>query len=192
MTSVPSSSPAWSVFSSLAGAFVALGFAITGPLHAPVGHWDATVARWFFEQRTSGGNFWSAVGTWLAETPVVVGLGVVTALTLAYRRRWHEVTLVVGGLLVEISVYLIVVLTVDRPRPGHRLETRMTGSYPSGHVAASIVLYGLLAFVLTRRVRSAVGRTRPCGPSPSWSRSWSRCPGCTGRCTISVTSSRAR
>ena len=75
-------------------------------------------------------------------------------------------TLVAGGLLVEISVYLIVVLTVDRPRPGHRLETRMTGSYPSGHVVASIVLYGLLAFVLTRRVRSA-GGARPCGPSPS-------------------------
>ena len=62
-------------------------------------------------------------------------------------------------MLVEISVYLIVVLAVDRPRPGHRLETRLTGSYPSGHVAASIVLYGLLAFVLTRRVRSKGGRT---------------------------------
>ena len=104
---------------------------------------DASVGHWFFEQRTSGGNSWSAVGTWLAETPVVVGLGIVAARLPRYRRRWHEVTLVAGGLLVEISVYLIVVLTVDRPRPGHRLETRMTGSYPSGHVAASIVLYGL-------------------------------------------------
>ena len=143
----------------LAGLFVALGFAITGPLDSSVGHWDATVAQWFLEQRTSGGDFWSAAGTWLAETPVVVGLGIVTALTLAYRRRRHEVTLVVGGLLVEISVYLIVVLAVDRPRPAHGLETRVTGSYPSGHVAAAVVLYGLLAFVLTRRVRSAVGRT---------------------------------
>ena len=90
VTSAPSSSPAWSVFVALAGVFVALGFAITGPLHAPVGHWDATVARWFFEERTSGGNSWSAAATWLAETPVVVGLGAVTALVLAYRRHWHD------------------------------------------------------------------------------------------------------
>jgi membrane-associated phospholipid phosphatase len=142
----------------LAGLFVALGFLITGPLDSSVGHWDATVARWFFEQRTSNGNFWSAAGTWMAETPVVVGVGIVTALALAYRRRWHEVTLVVSGLLIEFCVYLVVVLAVDRPRPAHRLETRMTGSYPAGHVAAAVVLYGLLAFVLTRRMRSAGGR----------------------------------
>ena len=34
----------------------------------------------------------------------------------------------------------------------------MTGSFPSGHVAAAVVLYGLLAFLLTRRMRSAAGR----------------------------------
>jgi len=36
----------------------------------------------------------------------------------------------------------VVVYAVDRPRPSvPRLETRATASYPSGHVAAAIVLY---------------------------------------------------
>jgi membrane-associated phospholipid phosphatase len=141
----------------LAAIFVALGFAIRGPL-AGVRRWDATVARWFFEQRSGTGNVLSHVGTWLAETPTVVVLGVATALVLAKLRRFHDVALVVGALLVEIATYLVTVLAVDRPRPAHGLETRFTGSYPSGHVAAAVVLYGLLAYLVAKRVRSNVAR----------------------------------
>jgi undecaprenyl-diphosphatase len=141
----------------LAGIFVGLGFAITGPLHG-VRRWDATVARWFFGQRSGTGNVLSGVGTWLAETPTVVVLGIAAALVLAKRRRFHDVTLVVGALLVEFATYLVTVLTVDRPRPAHGLETRFTGSFPSGHVAAAVVLYGVLASLVARHVHSRVVR----------------------------------
>jgi membrane-associated phospholipid phosphatase len=141
----------------LAALFVGLGFAIRGPLGS-VRRWDATVTRWFFEQRSGTGNVLSHIGTWLAETPTVVVLGVATALVLAKRRRFHDVALVVGALLVEIATYLVTVLAVDRPRPAHQLETRFTGSFPSGHVAAAVVLYGLLAYLVARSVRSSVVR----------------------------------
>jgi undecaprenyl-diphosphatase len=141
----------------LAALFVGLGFAVRGPLGG-VRRWDATVSRWFFAQRSGTGNVLSHIGTWLAETPTVVVLGIATALVLAKRRRYHEVALVVGALLVEFATYLITVLAVDRPRPAHELETRFTGSFPSGHVAAAVVLYGLLAYLVAKRIRSRVGR----------------------------------
>jgi undecaprenyl-diphosphatase len=141
----------------LAAIFVGLGFAIRGPLGA-VRRWDATVGRWFFEQRSDTGNVLSHVGTWLAETPTVVVLGAATAVLLAKRRRFHDVALVVGALVIEFATYLATVLAVDRPRPAHGLETRFTGSYPSGHVAAAIVLYGLLAYLVAKNMRSRVLR----------------------------------
>ena len=143
---------------TLSAIFLAVGLAITSSTDSFVVHWDETVSRWLFEQRTGPGNTLSAIGTWLSETPVVIVVGSATALWLGIRRHWHELALIVGGLLVEISTYLVVVLTVDRPRPAHGLEHRATGSFPSGHVAAAIVLYATLAFLVTRRTRNATAR----------------------------------
>src|SRR5581483_5275111 len=141
----------------LAAFLVALGYAIRGPLGG-VRHWDADVSHWFFAQRTATGNTLSEAGTWLAETPTIVVIGLVSALVLLARRRFHGAALIVGGLLVEVVTYLIVVSSVDRPRPAHQLEHRFTGGYPSGHIAAAITLYGLLAYLCARRVRSRAGR----------------------------------
>jgi membrane-associated phospholipid phosphatase len=142
----------------LSAIFVAVGLAVSDSPHSWVAHVDASVGRFFFAQRSSAGNTWSAVGTWLAETPVVIGVGVIAAIFLGFRRQWPSFALLVGGLLVEIATYMIVVLVVDRPRPAHGLEHRLTGSYPSGHVAAAIVLYGTLAYLVGRSVRSATAR----------------------------------
>jgi len=139
----------------LSTVFAAAGLALSGSPDGWVARVDASVGHWFFAQRSPAGNTWSAVGTWLAETPVVVGVGVIAGTVLGFRRRWHEFALLVGALLVEIATYLIVVLVVDRPRPAHGLEHRMTGSYPSGHVAAAIVLYGTLAYIVGRSVQSS-------------------------------------
>jgi membrane-associated phospholipid phosphatase len=141
----------------LAGVFMALGFAIRGPL-AGIRHFDTTVSRWFLEQRSGTGNLLTHAATWLAETPTVVVLGLVVTIGLLIRRRTRDATFVVSGLLVEFVTYIVVVLAVDRPRPAHGLEHRFTGSYPSGHVAAAITLYGLLAILAARRIRSSRAR----------------------------------
>ena len=141
----------------LSAFFVVLGYAIRGPFDG-VRTWDATVSRWFFAQRTSRGNLVSGIGTWLAETPVVIVVGVAVSAFLGVRRRFHDVALLVAALLVEFVTYLVVVYSVDRPRPTHQLEHRFTGSYPSGHVAAAVALYGVLAYLVARRVRSGLAR----------------------------------
>jgi membrane-associated phospholipid phosphatase len=59
--------------------------------------------------------------------------------------------LVLSGLALELSVFLTVNALVDRPRPDvPRLgELPHTSSFPSGHVAATIVLYGSVALFLS-------------------------------------------
>ena len=126
---------------------IALGFAISGPLNSSVGHWDREAASWFAHHRTPGFNTLTDAGTWFAETPVVVIGGAIAVALLAWKRSWHLFTVVAVGLLVEISVFMIVELAVARPRPPHGLEHRTTDSFPSGHVAASIVLYGAIAVI---------------------------------------------
>jgi membrane-associated phospholipid phosphatase len=131
----------------LCGLMIALGFGITGPLKTSVGHWDRDVANWFAHHRTHGVDTLTNAGTWFAETPVVVIGGAIAVALLAWKRCWHLFTVVAVGLLLEISVFMIVEASVARPRPPHGLEQRTTFSFPSGHVAAAIVLYGSIAVI---------------------------------------------
>jgi undecaprenyl-diphosphatase len=60
----------------------------------------------------------------------------------------------------EVAIFLVVTLLVDRPRPpvGQLDEAPPTSSFPSGHTAAAIVLYGALAVLAHQQARSALVR----------------------------------
>jgi membrane-associated phospholipid phosphatase len=99
--------------------------------------------------------FWT---TAINTLPAVV-VALLVELRLSLWRRWRDVVVVVSGLALELSVFLTVNALVDRPRPDvERLgELPHTSSFPSGHVAATIVLYGSVAlFVSLSRRRAAV------------------------------------
>jgi membrane-associated phospholipid phosphatase len=89
--------------------------------------------------------------------PAVLGL---IALVMALKRRWRIGAFVVFAVAVESATYRATTLFIDRPRPHvERLEgLDPTASYPSGHTAASLALYGGLALLLTSRF--AQGRWR--------------------------------
>jgi membrane-associated phospholipid phosphatase len=59
-----------------------------------------------------------------------------------------------------VLLFLIVTLLVDRPRPPvkHLDAAPSTSSFPSGHTAAAIALYGAVAVLASERVRSAALR----------------------------------
>jgi undecaprenyl-diphosphatase len=63
--------------------------------------------------------------------------------------------------VIEVSVFLISTVFVNRPRPDvPRLDVSPpTSSYPSGHTAAAIVLYVALALIVSVLTRSALLRT---------------------------------
>jgi len=71
------------------------------------------------------------------------------------RRRWRIAAFVVAAILVEAATYRVASLIVHRERPGvPRLDHLPANqSFPSGHVAASLAVYGGLALLVTSATR---------------------------------------
>jgi membrane-associated phospholipid phosphatase len=139
--------------------FAALGMLVTHQLGS-LTRWDDDVVRWFAENRTSAMNHWTDYATKVADTfGILVVLVVVTIVLLVLRRRWEALFLVVA-LCLELLAFLTVNHLVDRPRPQVvRLGSLpSTSSFPSGHTAAMVALYGGLAVLMSARFRAWIVR----------------------------------
>ena len=106
------------------------------------------------ERRDSTLTDLSWIGSTLAGglvIPVVVGILVVAFLL---RRKWLLATFTLFVIAVESGSYRATTLIVGRDRPPvHRLEgLDPTASFPSGHIAATVALYGGLLLVLASRI----------------------------------------
>ncbi len=115
--------------------------------------WDLGVDTWFEARRTLGLNDASAFGSRMADTPTAIGVTVITVLLLRWRLgRWYESLVVVAAITGELLVFLAVTATVHRARPSVDLldVAPPTSSFPSGHTAAAVALYGCLAILLVR------------------------------------------
>lgn len=134
--------------------FVAVGLLVTHQLGA-LTRWDDNVVRSFADHRTSSLNTWSDYATKVADTfGILIVLLVATIVLLVLRHRWEALFLVVA-LCLELTTFLTINTVVDRPRPeGIRLGSLpSTSSFPSGHTAAMIALYGGLALLISARFR---------------------------------------
>jgi membrane-associated phospholipid phosphatase len=124
--------------------------------HGRIGHWDDHVNSWFANHRSTTWNGISGDFTLLADTIGVAAVAAVVTLVLLVRRWGRLAMLLVIGLAVELAVFLSTTYLVARPRPRvqHVGGTPSTYSWPSGHSAATLVLYGgiaVLVMVATRR-----------------------------------------
>jgi undecaprenyl-diphosphatase len=144
------------------GAVIAgLGMLLTHVLlDGGLGGWDERVNDWFVTQRTSTLNGVTAVGTTIGSTATVVAVATLAVLVLAVQRLWREAGLIVTALCVEVLVFLMTTVVVNRPRPTVvRLDpSPPTSSFPSGHTAAAIALWVSLAIVVSMHVKSATVR----------------------------------
>jgi len=123
---------------------------------------DDHISQHLADHRTSGWNGFSSLGSKSAETlPIILG-GLLIELVLVVRRRWRDLLLVPIGLAVELLTFLLVNEIVRRQRPDVEKLGIVPGtfSFPSGHTAATIVLYGSIVLLITLRPRSAIGRSR--------------------------------
>jgi undecaprenyl-diphosphatase len=78
---------------------------------------------------------------------------------LAFKRQWRRLSLVVVAVGGGLALNVLMKLAFHRARPvfDDPLLTLSTYSFPSGHVAASTIFYGLLvAWVFTRRRSAAL------------------------------------
>lgn len=134
------------------GAFmIALGLVVTHVLeHGSIGAWDHDVSQWFLRHRTAQWNRITGDVTYLADTFEVAGVAAIVTIVLFVRRWGRQALLLAAGLVIELSVFLSANKIVARPRPAvsHLGGTPSTFSFPSGHTAATFVLYGGIAMIV--------------------------------------------
>jgi membrane-associated phospholipid phosphatase len=140
------------------------GFLITDVLDgSSLVRWDVEVEEHFAAHRT---ELWDRLSGWtllVSDTiPVAVVLVVAIAALAWVTRDWVApvfLALAVGG---EKLVYQLSTIVVDRPRPSVSTVgvVHAQSSFPSGHVASTVTLWGGLAVlaVWSGRVRGRAGR----------------------------------
>ncbi|GAA5113407.1 hypothetical protein GCM10023339_17750 [Alloalcanivorax gelatiniphagus] len=130
-------------------AVLVLGWLITGPLSSVVEPRDDRFERWLAGERTADLDAAAAVGSAVADTIIGVALAVVVALVAAWRTRsWRPVVYFAVLVVGYLALYVVVTHLVTRDRPPVQiLDPGLVPdhSYPSGHVATSIVVYGGIA-----------------------------------------------
>ena len=108
------------------------------------------MSRWLVDHRTAWLDHLTAGGTFIANTIPVIGVVLVVSVGFLVARRWREPLFLISALVLEFVVFLTANLLIDRDRPNvPRLDsTPATASYPSGHIAATIVVWGGLAIIV--------------------------------------------
>jgi membrane-associated phospholipid phosphatase len=147
------------VGAALFGVLLGIGWLCT---HVEPGTWvgaaDAGVLQWLVTHRVPSLNSASLYVVDLASTTVVLVSGAVAGVVaaLVLRRAWPLV-LLVFALVGELVLFLNAAIVVGRPRPGvPHLDAALppTSSFPSGHTAAAICLYGGVATIVLRAVQA--------------------------------------
>lgn len=116
---------------------------------------------WLASHRTATRTDASLLGSIVAGgvvLPIVAGL---TAIACAVLRKWRLAAFAVFALGVESAAYRATTLVVHSHRPRVvRLENLpVDASYPSGHTAAAVAVYGGLVLLLTSRLTNRALRT---------------------------------
>ena len=137
----------------VAAVVIAIGLLMTRILTpGPVASWDDSVSRWLARRRTP---FWNDVTNYTSQVgaTVLIVAVLVTSLVFAYRRRWRVAGFLLTAIVVEVTTYRVIAGVVGRERPDvHRLDhLNPNHSFPSGHTAASIAVYGGFTLLLTSR-----------------------------------------
>ncbi|MFL6164416.1 MAG: phosphatase PAP2 family protein [Jatrophihabitantaceae bacterium] len=125
--------------------------------HSGLVRWDGSVERWFVHRRSSGWNAVTKAATYGAETNTVIAIGLVCFVALRWRLgRWLESMFLAVSLIGEVTIFVSTTLLVERHRPAvPKLDgAPPTSSFPSGHTAASVALYGALALIAWHAARA--------------------------------------
>jgi undecaprenyl-diphosphatase len=116
---------------------------------------DESFNDWLAAHRSSSLNDASYVGSAIGDIPFIPALVVLTTIGAALLRHWRVAAFIAGAILLEVATYRVTSLIVHRERPTvPRLDhLPVNQSYPSGHVAAAVVVYVGLALLISPMVR---------------------------------------
>ena len=112
--------------------------------------WDGSVDRWFAGHRSDTWNTTTHLVSFMAETLPVIAIGLVFFVGLRLRLgRWRESLFLAVVLAGEVAMFVCATLVIHRARPAvkHLDSAPPTSSFPSGHTAAAVALYGGLLVI---------------------------------------------
>jgi undecaprenyl-diphosphatase len=148
---------------AIAALSIGMGFLVTRVVeHAwSIGTVDERFNVWLAAHRTAARTHASLIGSIVAGgvvLPIVVGS---IGLVCAAFRKWRLAAFAVFVLAVESATYRATTLIVHshRPRVVRLEQLPVNASYPSGHTAASIAVYGGLALLFTSKFTSGATRS---------------------------------
>jgi membrane-associated phospholipid phosphatase len=122
-----------------------------------LGRFDRSLSRALARGRSPDLNEITHYLSYFSETITVIAVGAVVFVSarLAWK-RWRESLFVLAVLVGEVTIFVGVTALVDRNRPPvrHLDAAPPTSSFPSGHTAAAVALYGAIALLASERVRS--------------------------------------
>lgn len=147
---------------AVAGLSIVLGALVTRLIEPAwgIGAADERVNVWLAAHRTTSRTHLSLIGSTVAGgvvLPIVVGALAIVCLLF---RKWLIAAFFLFVLGVESASYRATTLVIHSHRPRVvRLEhLPVNASYPSGHTAASVAVYGGLALLLTSRFTNSMFR----------------------------------
>jgi len=147
----------------LAVVMIGIGFFVTKVLLSSetIADADAWLPRWLEDQRTPFLNDASYYASMISDRPVLIPLVGLVVLSLALRKRWRLGSYFLQAILAEVLTYGLVTRFVERrrPEPVEQLdEFNLLHSFPSGHVAASVAVYGSLGLLLAAHFKDIRAR----------------------------------
>jgi undecaprenyl-diphosphatase len=125
--------------------------------HLGVGLAERSYNDWLEDHRAPLREDVSWVGSTLSGGVVLPLVVAVTCISLAFKRWWRLAAFFLTAIGIEVTAYRAIVTLVPRERPDvQRLEDLpILHSFPSGHVAASVAVYGSLALVAAVYLRDS-------------------------------------
>jgi len=125
-------------------------------LFSPVRFEDAKASLGVLTIRTADRDPLSQIGSSLADTLTCIAvMSVAVVVFRLWFGRWRESLVVFAAIGGELLFFLAVtgVVARDRPTIEHLDPAPPTSSFPSGHTAAAVALYGSIAVILLYRLR---------------------------------------
>jgi undecaprenyl-diphosphatase len=117
--------------------FFFVGDIAVDPGIRPIDQTAADVAK---SLETSIGVDAAKVLTWMGALPVVIAVGLATAVWSALRRHWADVAALVSGVALSVILVHVAKAAYGRPRPEGGLVHVTLSAYPSGHTTYAVTL----------------------------------------------------
>jgi len=142
-------------------AIAGFGLLLTGPLTG----WDRSESVLNRSLQDTRGRTWDTVtALWshVGNTEIIIGVCVVAVAMVWWRtRRWWFALIPALAISLQAAIFVTVSTVIGRARPDvpHLDPAPPTSSYPSGHVGASVALYGSLAIMASTIERPWLRRT---------------------------------